>query len=65
MCNRMNSFQLSKSYKEQEYNIIRQIIYNKKYDPSVLNNNNRIKHTKNKIRMTNTSGLIHIHEKGD
>jgi len=50
MYNRMNSYQLSKSCKEQEYNIIRQNMYNNKYDPSILNNNNRIRHTKNKIR---------------
>ena len=54
MYDRMNSYQLSKSYKEQEYNIIRQIMYNNKYDPSILNNNNRIKLTKNRIRMTHT-----------
>jgi hypothetical protein len=33
----MNKHQLSKSSKEQEYNTIRQIMYNNKYNPSTLN----------------------------
>jgi hypothetical protein len=39
MLNRMNIYQLSKAAKEQEYNTIRQIIYNNKYNPSTLNTN--------------------------
>ena len=37
MMNRMNKYQLSKSSKEQECNIIRQIMYNNTYNPSTLN----------------------------
>jgi len=39
MLNRMNNYQLNKSSKEQEYNTIKQIMHNNKYDPSILNNN--------------------------
>jgi len=44
MLNRMNSYQSNKSSKEQEYNTIKEIMYNNKYDPSTLNIN-RTKHT--------------------
>ena len=40
----MNNYQLNKSSKEQEYATIKQIMYNNKYDPSILNNNKN-KHT--------------------
>jgi len=39
MLNRMNSYQLNKSSKEQEYNTIKQIMYNNKCEPSTLNIN--------------------------
>jgi len=39
MLNRMNNYQMSKAAKEQEYNTIRQIMYNNKYNPSTLNTN--------------------------
>jgi len=41
----MNSYQLNKFNTEQEYNIIRQITYNNKYDPTTLNNINKTKLT--------------------
>jgi len=43
MLNRMNNYQLNKSSKEQEYTTIKQIMYNNKYDLSILNIN-RTKH---------------------
>jgi len=35
----MNNYQLSKGTKEQEYNRVRQIMYNNKYNPSTRNTN--------------------------
>jgi len=56
MLNRMNSYQLNKSSKEQEYSTIKQIMYNNKYDPSILNIN-RTKHTEKKGKiMTHKNG---------
>lgn len=46
MVNRMNNYQLSRSSKEHESNIIRQIMYNNKYDPSHQN----IRKTKHTIK---------------
>jgi len=46
MVNRMNNYQLSRSSKEHESNIIRQITYNNKYDPSHQN----IRKTKHTIK---------------
>jgi len=45
MINRMNTYHLSKSNKQLECNIIKQIIHNNNYDPSVLDKLNRTKHT--------------------
>ena len=49
MLNRMNNYQLNKSSKEQEYNTIKQIMYNNKYDPSILNTNKNIRRKKEKV----------------
>jgi len=45
MINRMNTYHLNKSNKQLGCNIIKQIIYNHNYDPSVLDKLNRTKHT--------------------
>ena len=39
MRNMVNSYQLSKTAKEQKYNTIKQIMYNNMYNPSSLNTN--------------------------
>jgi len=39
MINRMNTYQLNKSNKEQEYSTM----YNNKYDPAILNNLSKTK----------------------
>jgi len=43
MINRVNTYQLNNSNKEQEYNIIKKILYNNKYDPIILNNLSKTK----------------------
>ena len=55
MLNRMNTYLLNEYSKGQEYNTLQQILYNNKYDPSIINTN-KIKQTINKKRRTHTNG---------
>ena len=63
MLNRMNNYQLNKSSKEQEYATIKQIMYNNKYDPSILNNNKN-KRTEKRGKNDTKIGEIYVYRKG-
>jgi len=58
----MNNYQLNKFSKEQEYNTIKQIMYNNKYDPS-NKNINKNKHTEKQGKNDTKMGKIYVYWK--